>query len=97
MENVYKFVKWDVPALETLKDSTAYKTMEALQNGEKTSIYAESGTVKLMGWLFDFRPYMKKYVVKIKYYGWQEMYAFNKTAIRKNYVIPSHVLQIVEI
>lgn len=41
-----------------------------------------NGIYKLMGWAYDFRPYLKKYLVK-QYGDWREYYAPNKTALRK--------------
>ena len=40
-----------------------------------------SGIFKLMGWAYNFRPYLKRYVVK-QYDHWQEYYAPNKTSLR---------------
>lgn len=41
-----------------------------------------SGVYLLGGWQFNFRPYMKKYLVK-QYGDWKELWAPNKTLIRK--------------
>ena len=84
--------------------------MEKLERGEKVSIDELSffrelwhpdeyrrGFVWSAGWCFDFRPYMKRYLVKDKYYGWQEVRSFSKTTIRKLAVSPSHITEIVEI
>lgn len=57
----------------------------------------KSGIIKRMGWVFDFRPFFKKYVVKRKYTGWDEQYAYNKTFIRKCSSNPSQILKIIEI
>ena len=56
-----------------------------------------NGTYRLMGYAFDFSPFLKSYLVKTKYEGWQEYKAFNKTMLRKFAVIPSQILQIVEL
>ena len=37
MNNVYKFVSWDVPELDTLKNCDTYKIMEKLNNGKSLS------------------------------------------------------------
>jgi len=42
-----------------------------------------TGCFKCLGWLYDFRPHLKKYLVK-QYNNWSEEYAPNKTAIRKS-------------
>jgi hypothetical protein len=41
-----------------------------------------SGCYKLMGYRYDFRQYLKKYVYKV-YGNWYEAYAPNKTLLRK--------------
>lgn len=41
-----------------------------------------NGRYHLYGWSFDFRPYLKRVLVK-QYGGWQEYYAPNKAALRK--------------
>lgn len=103
MKNVRKFVTWDVPPLETLRDTNVYKIMEKLNNGEKltrdekNSICSQNGIVQRSGWEFNFAPYMKNYLVKLKYYGWEEYNAFDKTVIRTTIYKPSHIIKIVEI
>ena len=39
------------------------------------------GYYKLMGYKYDFRPYLKKYLYK-QYGNWREAYAPNKTKLR---------------
>lgn len=56
-----------------------------------------NGTYRLMGYEFDFRPFFKKWLVKFKYDGWDELYAPNKTFIRRHATSPSHILQIIEL
>jgi hypothetical protein len=41
----------------------------------------KNGIYRLSGWAYNFRPYLKKYVVK-QYDQWQEYYAPNKTSLR---------------
>ena len=41
------------------------------------------GSYKLHGWNFNFRPVMKKFLVKQHGY-WEEVWARNKTAIRNS-------------
>lgn len=41
------------------------------------------GTYKYMGWCFDFRHLLKKFLTK-QYDSWQEYYAPNKTALRNS-------------
>lgn len=52
------------------------------------------GVYKCMGYLFDFRPYLKKYLYK-QYGEWNEAYAPNKTLLRR--VIYGTIDKIVEI
>lgn len=52
------------------------------------------GIYKLAGWIFDFRPYMKKFLVK-QYDSWREYYAPNKTLLRKS--IRGRINKIIEI
>lgn len=40
------------------------------------------GAIKIMGYRYDFKKYLKQYVVK-QHGGWQEYYAPNKTLLRK--------------
>lgn len=40
------------------------------------------GYYKLMGYLYDFKPYLKKYLYK-QYGSWHEVYAPNKTLLRQ--------------
>ena len=43
----------------------------------------KEGIYKLNGWAFDFRPFMKRYLVN-QYGQWQEYYAPNKSLLRKS-------------
>lgn len=53
-----------------------------------------SGHYRLMGWSYDFTPFMKQYVVK-QYDSWQEYWAPNKTLLRKS--LYGKIQKIVEI
>lgn len=71
-----KFVQWDVPELEKLKDSRVYQLREQLDNGDKLSredknwitrnvkecIHFKRG-IALMGYFFDFSDVLKRYFV----------------------------------
>lgn len=72
-----KFVQWDVPELEKLKDSKVYKLRERLDNGGKLSRSEKNwltrslqecchfkGGIALMGYCFDFSDVLKRYFVK---------------------------------
>jgi len=55
------------------------------------------GVYKLRGYKISFKEHLKRYFVKTKYYGIMEIFAFNKTLIRKCATTPSHILEIVEV
>lgn len=54
------------------------------------------GIQRFRGYVFDFRPHFKKYLVKTKFCGWAEQWAPNKTFIRKCADRPSEILEIRE-
>lgn len=88
----YKFVNWDIKPLENFKDTLPYIVkLKLLQRKritreEKDRIvsYAgfQNGIIKQGGWVFDFRGFMKTYIVK-QYGSWREYRAFDKTSLRK--------------
>lgn len=41
-----------------------------------------TGTYKEMGWSYDFKPFLKRFLVK-QYGNWSEYYCLNKTTLRK--------------
>ena len=52
------------------------------------------GHYKLMGYRYDFKPYLKKYLYK-QYGDWREAYAPNKTLLRQ--VIGGRIEKIIEV
>jgi len=88
--SIYKFVKWEVPALETLKESRPYRIHEKLQRGdkltpdEKMAVASDKPYTPLMGWMFDFREWLTEYWVELRYWGIVKVYALDKTSIRKS-------------
>lgn len=40
------------------------------------------GVYREMGWQYDFRPFLKRFIVK-QYDDWSEYYCLNKTVLRK--------------
>ena len=72
-----KFVKWEIPPLETLTGSKVYALRQRLNTGDKLTrdeknwitenvshnAYFKSA-VPLSGWRFDFSDVLKTYVVK---------------------------------
>jgi hypothetical protein len=63
--------------LEFLKEKYSSRFSFGLDN------LLRGGHYKLMGYAYDFRPHLKKFLYKQNYYGWQEAYAPNKTLLRK--------------
>ena len=92
-----KFVQWDVPELEKLKDSRVYQLREQLDNGDKLSrkecIHFKRG-IALMGYFFDFSDVLKRYFVK-QHGHIAEYYAIDKTALRS--VLYGRIEDIVEV
>jgi len=91
----YKFVTHDVPTLESLKDSRAYRLREKLNAGleptreEKNWLaqslvgctYSHTG-IALMGWIFPFDDILNRYAVK-QHGHLEERFAPDKTSLRK--------------
>ena len=102
-----KFVQWDVPELEKLKDSRVYQLREQLYTGDKLSrevkncitrnvkecIHFKRG-IALMGYFFDFSDVLKRYFVK-QHGHIAEYYAIDKTALRS--VLYGRIEDIVEV
>lgn len=103
MVSIYKFVSWDVPALENYKDIFPYRMAEKynknikLTREEKNKLansISRDGCIQLMGWQYDFRNSLKNYVVK-QYGRWSEYWAPDKTSLRK--AIYGRIDKIVEV
>jgi hypothetical protein len=100
--SIYKFVTWDVPALDTLKESTPYRIHEKLKRGEKLTdkerltVASSTPFTCLLGWRFDFREWLTEYWVETRYYGIVKAYALDKTSIRKCGEFPG-IVKIVEV
>jgi hypothetical protein len=54
----------------------------------------ETGIYRLMGWAFDFRPFLRRFVYK-QYGQWWELYAPDKTMVRK--AVHGRITEIVEV
>ena len=52
------------------------------------------GNYKLMGWEYNFRPYLKRYIIR-QYGQYSNRYAPNKTLLRK--AIPDKIDEIIEV
>lgn len=89
-----KFVKWDVPELNTLKGSKVYQLKEKVNAEEKLSRDDKNwitekanknsyfkNSIPLGGYRFDFSSILKTYVVK-QYDSYHEYRAIDKTSLR---------------
>lgn len=89
-----KFVKWEVPELNTLKNSKAYLLREKLNTGNKLTREEKNwitekvnhntyfkNAIPLQGYRFDFSDILKTYVVK-QYGQYQEYKAIDRTSLR---------------
>ena len=102
-----KFVKWEIPPLETLTGSKVYALRQRLNTGDKLTwdeknwitenvshnAYFKSA-VPLSGWRFDFSDVLKTYVVK-QYGSYQEYRAIDKTSLRT--ILYGRIDRIIEI
>ena len=61
-----------------------------------TDSLINNGIVKVLGWIYDYRDFFNKYVVKHKVYGWIECYGPSKMFIR-DYFGSHNVLKIIKI
>ncbi|MCI6671631.1 MAG: hypothetical protein SOX84_00900 [Prevotella sp.] len=102
-----KFVQWDVPSLENLRESKVYLLRVKLNRGERMSREEKNWlceavnsntyfrtAVPLQGWRFDFFDVLKKYLVN-QYGHWAEYYAPDRTSLRA--YLYGGINQIVEI
>lgn len=96
----YKFVSWDVPPVESVLSNKIPAALAAWDQGNKEPLKAlhiatQDPVYKCSGWAFPYAEYMRRFWVKTKYYGIIELYALNKTDIRRE--LKSNVLKIVEV
>ena len=96
----YKFVSWDIPAFETILTGRIPAALLAADNGnlqplKDLHIATQTPIYKCSGWCIPFAEYMRRFWVKTKYYGIIEMYALNKTDIRKE--LKSNIIEIMEV
>lgn len=108
LNNMYKFTNTDAD----VSNSLVYKVMKVAENGDynefkklykellKSSYNSslEKGIYKLMGYEFDFTPFLKRFLVKYKYNEYYNVvYAINKTNIFDNvYISKSQVIDVLE-
>lgn len=109
LNNMYKFTDTDAD----VSDSLVYKTLEVAESGnykDFKKMYKNlskqfcgadlliKGQYKLMGYKFDFTPFLKRFLVREKYNSdYTVVYALNKTNIFDNfYISKSSVTDILE-
>lgn len=85
----YKFVQWEV-----LPPAQIDNPQARVKSGNANYDIA-TGQNRSGGYIYDWRPFLRKFLYKCQYYGWQEAYAPNRTHVRKGH--PHRILQIVEI
>jgi hypothetical protein len=81
-----RFYKFSTSATETppfyIDDPKGFLLSKyTKQNRFNNDNLTKYGIYKRAGWLYDLKPYLKKYVVK-QYDQWSESYAPNKTILR---------------
>jgi len=93
MDYTRKFVSWDVPELDTLKNSKAYQLRQKLNNGEKLNRSEKNWLTRAMhgtygkhcvcvrGWMFDFSDVCHLYWVQQAGHI-AEYYAMDKTSLK---------------
>ncbi|AWG23894.1 molybdenum ABC transporter ATP-binding protein [Flavobacterium kingsejongi] len=102
-----KFVRYDVPELETLQFAKVYLLRKKLNKGEKMNRAEKNWladsvnrnayfkrAVPLMGYRFGFEDVLKTYVVK-QYGNWSEYNAPDKTSLKS--IVYGRIDQIAEI
>lgn len=104
MKHVIKLDYECADTLDNVKNYREYKLMEKLNNGEQidredkdylTSRFYKDGEIYKNGWGFDFKPFMKHYMVKLTYI-WNEYLAFDAACFRNDYYTPSCITRIIE-
>lgn len=58
----------------------------------------QDGVFKYLGWIYDFKPYLKKYLVQDKHYPrtWLSYYAPNKTMLREVLQTKEKIIEVKE-
>lgn len=109
LENMRKFTDTD----KDISDSLVYKTMQVAESGNKKEfkrLYKElskgyfgadhliKGQYRLMGYEFDFTPFLKRFLIRDTYENvYRVVYALNKTNIFDNmYISRSQINDIIE-
>ena len=96
----FKFVSWGVPPVENCFSCRIPAALIEYDKGnpqplKDLHIATTQPIFKVSGWAFPYAEYMRRFWVKTKYHGILEMFALNKTDIRKE--LKSNVLEIKEV
>lgn len=96
MIQAHKFTQTDKDKVDILRGLTPNKYLNNvyLNGGWGLDNLKKLGVILLMGWSYDFKPYLKTFVYK-QYGSWHECKAPNKTLLRK--VIYGKIDKIVEV
>ena len=109
LKNMYKFTNTN----KDITESKVYQTMKAANEGNtkefkklykelsKSSFgaeYLKKGKYRLLGYEFNFQPYLKKYLVNFRYENdYKIIYALNKSNITDYcYIAKYQIMDIVE-
>ena len=109
LNNMYKFTDTNAD----ISDSLAYKTLEVaekenykkfkklykeLSKHQFGASYLSVGLYRLMGYELDFKPFLKKFLIRSKYDNtYTIVYALNKTNIFDNfYISKSSIIDVLE-
>jgi len=93
----YKFVKTDSLCPDVLSGKSEQEFLRLkYQRGMMFGLdtLQKTGTYRLSGWSFNFRPFMKRFLYK-RYGEWVEVYAPNKTSLRNS--VYGRIQEIIEI
>ena len=96
----YSFVSWQPASIDRVLKGTIPQALLAYDNGNKQPlkdlhIVTQEAVYKIGGWAFPYKEYMRTFWVKTKHYGILEIYAMDKTDIRKEY--GKEVIKIMEV
>ena len=96
----YRFVEWKPADIETVLAGRVPQALKAYDEGDKEPLKAlhfvtGNPVYNIGGWRFLLRDYLRQFWVKTKNYGIIEVWALNRTDIRKEY--RSEVVKIVEV
>lgn len=112
MKNMWKFAAYSEVTAEQAEQSAVGQLLKRVQNGESIPLedfepeFSElyhhnsyvSGIVRHMGWIFDFTPYFKKYLVKdVGYTHWHEQCAPSVQFIYGLSIDPNSIERVVEL